>query len=56
MALHQQVLPPCVGLQQPAYDLNLVTQALPTDLQVTLCLSFGFGGQNAVIAFAKITN
>lgn len=49
-ALEQKVLPPCVGLQQPAFDLDLVQAARFAPLQAALCLSFGFGGQNAVLA------
>lgn len=52
MALKHQVLPPCVGLMQPAFALNFVTQPVLTKVQTALCLSFGFGGQNAAIAFA----
>lgn len=52
MALRHQVLPPCVGLKQPEFALNFVTQPLPSAIQTALCLSFGFGGQNAAIAFA----
>jgi 3-oxoacyl-[acyl-carrier-protein] synthase II len=51
-ALHHQQYPPCTGLQQPAYDLNLVLQTQNAPMQTALCLSFGFGGQNAAIAFA----
>ncbi len=49
--LHQQY-PPCTGLQQPAYDLNLVLESRNAPIKTALCLSFGFGGQNAAIAFA----
>jgi 3-oxoacyl-[acyl-carrier-protein] synthase II len=52
MALKHQILPPCVGLTQPEFGLNFVTQPLSINLQTALCLSFGFGGQNAAIAFA----
>ena len=52
MALKHQVLPPCVGLTQPDFALNFVMQSAPSKLQSALCLSFGFGGQNAAIAFA----
>jgi 3-oxoacyl-[acyl-carrier-protein] synthase II len=51
MALKHQRLPPCVGLSQPEFALNFVTQPLPSKIDTTLCLSFGFGGQNAAIAF-----
>jgi 3-oxoacyl-[acyl-carrier-protein] synthase II len=56
MALSKQVLPPCVGLVQPAYDLNWVFQARPAALEAALCFSFGFGGQNAAIALGKISD
>lgn len=56
-ALHRQQYPPCTGLQQPAYTLNFYTlnlglQSQNAPLKTALCLSFGFGGQNAAIAFA----
>lgn len=50
MALQQQILPPCVGLQQPAFDLDLITAWRPSQVRTALCFSFGFGGQNAVLA------
>ncbi|NJL85573.1 MAG: beta-ketoacyl-ACP synthase [Leptolyngbyaceae cyanobacterium SM1_1_3] len=53
LALKHQFLPPCTGLQSPAFDLNLVTQAQPHPLRNILCLSFGFGGQNVAIAVGK---
>ncbi|BAY62552.1 beta-ketoacyl synthase [Calothrix brevissima NIES-22] len=53
LALKQQILPPCVGLKQPEFDLNLVTVASQQKIQYVLCLSFGFGGQNAVIALGQ---
>jgi 3-oxoacyl-[acyl-carrier-protein] synthase II len=53
MALQQQILPPCVGLKQPEFDLNFVSEAHQTKVQRVLCFSFGFGGQNAVIALEK---
>jgi 3-oxoacyl-[acyl-carrier-protein] synthase II len=53
-ALHHQQYPPCTGLQQSAYDLNLVLQSRKAPMQTALCLSFGFGGQNAAIAFAVV--
>lgn len=60
MALTQQQLPPTTGLVTPAYDLNFVKPSLErskrrliqVSLQTALCLSFGFGGQNAAVAFA----
>ncbi|WP_413171557.1 beta-ketoacyl-ACP synthase [Anabaena azotica] len=53
MSLKYQKLPPCVGLQQPEFDLNFVTTAKETKISHILCSSFGFGGQNAVIALSK---
>ncbi|MBE9107458.1 beta-ketoacyl-ACP synthase, partial [Nostoc cf. edaphicum LEGE 07299] len=54
MALRHQILPPCVGLQQPEFDLDLVTAARLSKIRQVLCLSFGFGGQNGAIALAKL--
>lgn len=53
LALHHQTLPPCVGLQTMAFDLNLAREPQTTALSNALCFSFGFGGQNAVIAFGR---
>ncbi|MBU7586605.1 MAG: beta-ketoacyl-ACP synthase [Nostoc sp. TH1S01] len=53
-ALQQQILPPCVGLKQPEFDLNFVINAQQSTIQNILCFSFGFGGQNAVIALGRI--
>jgi 3-oxoacyl-[acyl-carrier-protein] synthase II len=53
MALKHQVLPPCVGLSQPEFDLNFVTQPVASAMQAALCLSFGFGGQNGAIALSR---
>jgi 3-oxoacyl-[acyl-carrier-protein] synthase II len=50
MALQQEILPPCVGLKQSEFNLNLITSAQASKIQHALCFSFGFGGQNAVIA------
>jgi 3-oxoacyl-[acyl-carrier-protein] synthase II len=53
MALKHQIVPPCVGLSQPAFDLDLVTQTRRHKVQQVLCWSFGFGGQNAILALGK---
>ncbi|HAX76243.1 MAG TPA: beta-ketoacyl-ACP synthase [Cyanobacteria bacterium UBA11372] len=50
MALKYQILPPCVGLKQPEFDLDLVRVPRRGNIKRILCFSFGFGGQNAVIA------
>ncbi|AFZ26620.1 3-oxoacyl-(acyl-carrier-protein) synthase [Cylindrospermum stagnale PCC 7417] len=53
MALQDKILPPCVGLQQPEFDLDFVTVAKQSQIRRVLCLSFGFGGQNAAIALGN---
>ncbi|MDP5016927.1 MAG: beta-ketoacyl-ACP synthase [Dolichospermum sp.] len=53
MALQHKILPPCVGLQQPEFNLNFITSAQESKIQQVLCFSFGFGGQNAVIALGN---
>lgn len=50
LALRQQILPPCTGLSTSDYTLNFVMRSQPAALHYALCLSFGFGGQNAVIS------
>ncbi|MBE9211019.1 beta-ketoacyl-ACP synthase [Nostoc sp. LEGE 06077] len=52
-ALQEKVLPPCVGLQKPEFDLNFVMTAQQKAVKNILCFSFGFGGQNAVIALGN---
>lgn len=54
MALREQTLPPCTGLQTPEFNLDLITTARSVSIQRALCLSFGFGGQNAVLALGTI--
>lgn len=56
MALSQKVLPPCVGLQHPAFNLNFVREPLECNSQAVLCFSSGFGGQNTVLALATINH
>lgn len=55
MGIKHRLLSPCTGLQQPdpACDLNLLRTVQTSRIQNALCLSFGFGGQNAAIAFTK---
>ncbi|MDY6802216.1 MAG: beta-ketoacyl-ACP synthase, partial [Cyanobacteriota bacterium] len=53
MALKHQILPPSVGLREPEFDLDLVKNARQSLVKNTLCFSFGFGGQNAVIALGN---
>lgn len=50
MALKHQLLPACVGLRIPEFDLDFVRATRPVPVRHALCFSFGFGGQNAVLA------
>ncbi|MBD2187348.1 beta-ketoacyl synthase N-terminal-like domain-containing protein [Pseudanabaena mucicola] len=55
LALRDRQLPPCVGMRTPAFDLSMVSQSESApNLQYALNFSFGFGGQNAIIAFGQI--
>ncbi len=55
MALQEQILPPCVGLNEPEFEINLVQKATTAKIENVLCFSFGFGGQNGAIALGKST-
>ncbi len=55
MALRHQILPPNVGLRRPELALDwvrFVRKVGSVRLRHALSLSFGFGGQNAVVAIA----
>ena len=54
MALRHQVLPPSVGLSEPAFDLDWVRVSRAAEIRRALCFSFGFGGQNAVVGLGKM--
>ena len=56
MALQDGILPPCVGCEEPEFDLDLVRVARRRAVENALCLSFGFGGQNAAIALRRASN
>lgn len=53
LALRHQRLPPCVGLKTPAFKLNFVKQSNAAPLRHGICCSFGFGGQNTVVALSR---
>ena len=53
MSLKDQKLPPCVGLKESEFDIDLLTSPRQGLIQRVLCFSFGFGGQNAVVAFGN---
>jgi 3-oxoacyl-[acyl-carrier-protein] synthase II len=46
MSLQHQLLPPCVGLKESDFNLDVITSARHCLVKNLLCLSFGFGGQN----------
>ncbi len=55
LGIKHGVVPPCTGLNHldPACDIRVVQTAESFKLRTALCLSFGFGGQNAAIAFGR---
>ena len=53
LALRHQVVPPNIGLQGEMIYPNLVKTATPHPFHNALCFSFGFGGQNAVLALGR---
>jgi 3-oxoacyl-[acyl-carrier-protein] synthase II len=53
MALQSGFLPPCVGLTELDFPINVVLETRQQAIDYTLCLNFGFGGQNAVVAIGK---
>ncbi len=53
LALYHQKLPPCTGMGQPAFPLNLIQSAQTALVRHALCLGFGFGGQNGAIAVGQ---
>ncbi len=55
LAVEQGVVPPTANLEtlDPRLDLDVATAAVPLAIDLALSNSFGFGGQNAVLAIAK---
>jgi 3-oxoacyl-[acyl-carrier-protein] synthase II len=53
MAMKHQILPPCVGLNEPEFNLNFVRSAHHQCIQHCLCLSFAFGGNNGAIVLGN---
>ncbi|MEG4582065.1 beta-ketoacyl synthase N-terminal-like domain-containing protein [Microcoleus sp. MON1_C5] len=49
MSIKYQMLPPCVGMKKPGFELDFVRCARSAIVRNAVCLSFGFGGQNAAI-------
>ncbi|MEO1636638.1 MAG: beta-ketoacyl-ACP synthase [Cyanobacteria bacterium J06631_9] len=53
LSLHHQALLPCVGLKEAGFNLAFVREGRAAQLRNLLCFSFGFGGQNAVLALGR---
>jgi 3-oxoacyl-[acyl-carrier-protein] synthase II len=53
ISLQTGYLPPCVGLKKSEFNIDLVTQSRQVRVDRALCFSFGFGGQNAILALGK---
>ncbi|APB35334.1 3-oxoacyl-(acyl carrier protein) synthase II [Gloeomargarita lithophora Alchichica-D10] len=49
LALKNQILPPCTGLNMPDFSGNFIRKKQQVKLDSILNLSFGFGGQNGAI-------
>ena len=49
MSIKYQMLPPCAGMKKPGFELDFVRCARSAIVRNAVCLSFGFGGQNAAI-------
>ncbi|UNU23298.1 beta-ketoacyl-ACP synthase [Microcoleus vaginatus] len=52
MSIKYQMLPPCVGMKKPGFELDFVRCARSAIVRNAVCLSFGFGGQNAAIVLS----
>ena len=53
LAIQSQQLLPCVGLTKVEFPINLVRRSHKSEIKHTLCFSFGFGGQNAILAVSQ---
>lgn len=54
MSIKEQQLLPNMGLTNSEFKLNLVRKSDKTRLNKVLCFSFGFGGQNAILALGNL--
>ncbi|MEG3851074.1 beta-ketoacyl synthase N-terminal-like domain-containing protein [Microcoleus sp. herbarium19] len=52
MGIKHQILPPGAGMKKPAFELDFVRCAREAVVRNAVCLSFGFGGQNAAIVLS----
>ena len=57
LAMENQMIPPTINYEtpDPDFDLNVITEPTPANLNVVMNNSFGFGGHNAVMALKKYT-
>jgi 3-oxoacyl-[acyl-carrier-protein] synthase II len=53
MSLEKQILLPNIGLSVSDFELNFCEESSQYELNKMLCFSFGFGGQNVVLAMGK---
>jgi 3-oxoacyl-[acyl-carrier-protein] synthase II len=55
LAIENQMIPPTINYEtpDPEFDLNVITQLTPAELNVVMNNSFGFGGHNAVMVLKK---
>ena len=53
LGIQSGFLPPCIGLSQPEFELNYARVGQRQTVNHALCFSFGFGGQNAILAVSK---
>ena len=52
MSIKYRMLPPCAGMRKRGFELDFVRFARSTLVRNAVCLSFGFGGQNAAIVLS----
>ncbi|MEG4149346.1 beta-ketoacyl synthase N-terminal-like domain-containing protein [Microcoleus sp. Pol12B5] len=52
MSIKYQMLPPGAGIKKPGFELDFVRCARSAIVRNAVCLSFGFGGQNAAIVLS----
>lgn len=52
MSIKYQMLPPGAGMKKPGFELDFVRCARSAIVRNAVCLSFGFGGQNAAIVLS----
>jgi 3-oxoacyl-[acyl-carrier-protein] synthase II len=58
LALHEQVIPPTINLDNPdpACDLDYTPNvARPAKLSIAISNSFGFGGTNGTVVFKRLS-